>query len=561
MDGAASARSRRLRRGLPLLVAAVLAFGLGALIGARPNRADRRTAERYATAWAGGDAGTMYTLLDARSRALRSRAAFAAADRSVRRTATVRTARAGRARRRHDGAIDVPVAISTRAFGRLRAVFTIPVADGAVRWRPTLAFPGLRAGERLTRRTTMPRRAGILARDGTPLARGVNRTSSVAAVASGIVGALGAPRATARVALRERGYPRSARVGTSGLERALESRLAGTPGGELRAGRRLLARTRPHRAAAVRTSIDIGIERAAIDALAGRFGGAAAIDPRTGRILALSGVAFSALQPPGSTFKIVTTAGALKAGLVSPTSTFPIETAAVLSGVELQNANGEACGGTFLRAFADSCNSVFAPLGARLGPRRLVAAAEAFGFNRPLGIAGAATSTIPAAGQIGDDLAVGASSIGQGRVQASALQMALVAATVAAGGRRPAPSLLADGRPRFARVIRPRVVRTLRRLMVEVVRNGTGTAAAIPGVRVAGKTGTAELEDTTPPDGQLPPGETARKLKQTDAWFVAFAPARRPRIAVGVLLVEAGGGGAFAAPAARGMLLAGLRRR
>jgi cell division protein FtsI/penicillin-binding protein 2 len=306
----------------------------------------------------------------------------------------------------------------------------------------------------------------------------------------------------------------------------------------------------------VTTTIRPPLERAAVAALAGRFGGIAVMDPATGGLLALAGVAFSALQPPGSTMKIITATGALEAGIVKLSDTFPIQTSATLSGVTLQNANGEACGGTFLNAFAVSCNSVFAPLGARLGAARLVDIAERFGFNQPPTIPGAAEPTIPSARGLADDLAVGSSAIGQGKVQSSALEMADVGATIAMRGRRPIPTLLAHAPPRFVNVTSPRVARLVERLMIAVVQFGTGTAAQIPGVTVAGKTGTAELRNTTTPNA---PG--AGSPKNTDAWFVGYAPVGRPRIVVSALFPAQGAGGATAAPAVHGVLLAGLRRR
>jgi cell division protein FtsI/penicillin-binding protein 2 len=192
---------------------------------------------------------------------------------------------------------------------------------------------------------------------------------------------------------------------------------------------------------------------------------------------------------------------------------------------------------------------VFAPLGVKVGPERLVETAEKYGFNRDPGIPGAAYSTIPPGDQIGDDLAVGSTAIGQGKVEASALQMASVGATIGNHGVHAQPTVLLGQRPRLRRVTSPEVAATLRSLMVGVVRYGTGTAAKIPGVTVAGKTGTAELGGGL--GGENIPGNT-------DAWFVAFAPARKPRVAVAVVMFRAGAGGAAAAPVAHDVLVAAL---
>ena len=205
--------------------------------------------------------------------------------------------------------------------------------------------------------------------------------------------------------------------------------------------------------------------------------------------------------------KMITATGALEAGIVKLGTVFPIETSATISGFDLQNANGEACGGTLLHAFAVSCNSVFAPLGARLGGRRLVNIAERFGFNQQPSIPGAAEPTIPSAASIGDDLAVGSSAIGQGAVQASALEMMDVGATIAMGGRRPLPTLQwvsrrgscrhqpAGGGRGPADDGRGRGVRDRHR-------------GGDPGVTVAGKTGTAELTDTARPRQPKAPPRT-----------------------------------------------------
>jgi cell division protein FtsI/penicillin-binding protein 2 len=256
--------------------------------------------------------------------------------------------------------------------------------------------------------------------------------------------------------------------------------------------------------------------------------------------------------------KIITATGALEAGIVKLSSTFPIQTAATIDGYTLQNANGEACGGTFLNAFAVSCNSVFAPLGARLGGARLVNIAERFGFNHPPPFAGAAESMIPSAATIGSALAVGSSAIGQGKVLTTPLEMVDAGATIAMGGRRPVQTLEMGQRPRFVHVTTRTVAAEVQQMMIAVVRFGTGTAAAIPGVTVAGKTGTAELRNTAVPPGGTPP-TAAQQAQDTDAWFVGYAPVGAPRIAVGALFPNQGAGGATAAPAVHDVLAAALR--
>ncbi len=246
----------------------------------------------------------------------------------------------------------------------------------------------------------------------------------------------------------------------------------------------------------MRTSIDPDVQRAAVAALAGRYGGIAAVRPSTGEVLGLAGVAFSAPQPPGSVFKIITLSSALQAKAVKENESFPVQTAATLEGVKLENANGESCGGSLIDSFAHSCNSVFAPLGAKVGARKLVATAEAFGFNEDPHLAGAARSTIPAANEIGDDLAVGSTAIGQGKVLATPLEMALVAAAIGEDGVRVEPTLRKGEEPVKKRAVPASVARFVERSMRAVVSYGTGTGAAMSGVNVAGKTGTAELRNT-----------------------------------------------------------------
>jgi penicillin-binding protein A len=555
-----------------VIFAALLAAGTAivlALLLSHGRPPAQVLADRFVSAWARNDYPAMRAEIAPADQRRTSRRAFVAAYRAAATTATIVSLRPGEAQAPKGGVVSVPMTVVTRAFGAVRATLALPIAgegeDVSVNWAKRLTFPGVARGERLVRHTQLPRRADILARDGTPLAQGPDRTSPLGPIASSIVGELG-PVPVERVAdLRARGFPDDARVGMTGLERVFDDRVAGRPGGLLQAGGRTLAATLPRPSPPVRTSIDPDVQRAAVAAKGDYVGGVAALRPRTGEILALTGIAFSGLQPPGSTFKIITLTGVLQARVASPRSTFPVQTSTTIEGREIENANGESCGGSLRASFAHSCNSVFAPLGERLGAERLVKAAEAFGFNTDLGIPGAATSTIPESSQIGDGLAVASSAIGQGRVQATALQMAWVAATIAARGRRPQLTLERSTRTRRTQAIDAATARQVGRFMEAVVNEGTGKEAKIAGVRVAGKTGTAELRSTNQPDcipsPEVPecPPVLPNDPRDTDAWFSAYAPADEPRIAVGVLLVEAGAGGDTAAPVAKQVLVAGLR--
>ena len=555
-------RRRRLtHRALPaLVVLALVAFVVGVLLGGRTDSQSERVAADFSAAWERGDHARMHRLLSADSRAAISRAQLASAHRDALATATA--TRVSAADPEADGdVVRVPVAVDTRIFGTVRGELAIPVVDGSVEWRRELVFPGLRPGETLDRRTTAPRRARILSADGEVLAEGPAdaRTSPLGDVAASIAGSLEAPSGDGDGdALYARGFPTGTPVGVSGLERVFEHRVAGVPGGELLAGERVLASSQPRPGRPVRTTIDTRVQEAASTALAGRLGGVAALNPRSGEIVALAGIAFSAPQPPGSTFKIVTATAALESGKVEPADEFPVETAAVIDGVELENANGESCGGDFANSFAHSCNSVFAPLGVEVGARQLVDAAERYGWNEPADIPGALPSTIPPASEIVSPLEVGSTAIGQFRTLATTLQMASVAQTIANGGVRMRPTLTPRSTAAAGeRVTTRKVARTIERLMVGVVDFGTGTLAQVEGVDVAGKTGTAELGDTRGDDleAELRDGDPSN----TDAWFTAYAPAGEPRIAVAVMLVRNGAGGATAAPAAQGVLVAGLK--
>jgi peptidoglycan glycosyltransferase len=588
----------RLRRAVPMLALAGVSFAIGAIVGGNHTAsASHKLASHFLAAWARSDYAAMYADIDSASQRSTTPGQFASAYRQALVTATAtRVQLAGRPGDRPEGVVAVPTLVHTSLFGTLRLRFTLKiVADTAgegarIAWSPSAVFPGLEPGERLSRATTMPRRAPVLARDGTLLAEDSgtggeqHRSSPLGEVANAVLGSVGPVPAARRTALEAQGVPATATVGVSGLELALDDRLRGTPGGELLAqpsgagSGRVLASAAARPAPALRSSISPAVQRAAVAALGGQLGGVVAMQPSTGRILAVAGIGLGGLQPPGSTFKMITLSGVLEADIANPRSNFEYATYATLDGVRLNNANGENCGGSLELAFAVSCNSVFAPLGAKLGASRLVSTAERFGFNQPVGLAGVPQSTLPAASAIQGELAVGSTAIGQGQVLATPLEMANVAATIADGGRRPVPSFDQTAAPAPAvRAISAPVARTVRRLMTAVVRRGTGTAAAIPGVVVAGKTGTAELKSQSELKSQCSSstsseaspreergssegcGGTSTEPSNTDAWFAAFAPALHPRIVVGVLLVKAGAGGETAAPVARQVIEAGLQ--
>jgi peptidoglycan glycosyltransferase len=570
---ATPARERERRRRLLALglIAALPALVAGLVIGARHEDSASGAVRSFLAAWERQDYGAMYAQLGPAARRRTSPRRLVRTYREAAETLTLESVQTGRPGKIVDGRVQVPVALRTRIFGTVRGLLTLSVeqpSDGepGVDWRANQVVPGLRPRERLARQTRMPTRAAIEARDGTVLAEGDGRVGEADPLASQVVGTIGVAPPERAEALKAQGVPTGAAVGLTGLEREFDDQLRGTPGGTLYAGERVIADTSPQRGSTAHTTIDPKVQKAAVEALAGRFGGIAVVRPRTGEVLALAGIAYSAPQPPGSTFKIVTLAGALQSGVVKRSAHFPVSTSATLEGVELQNANGESCGGSLEASFAESCNSVFAPIGARLGASRLVEAAQRFGFNEQPSLLGAARSTIPAAREIGDDLAVGSSAIGQGKVLTTPLLMATIAAAIGERGMRPIPTLSSEARARRVRATTAPVARTIRRYMRAVVRSGTGAGAAIPGVAVAGKTGTAELrttvkEEPAPPqpgDEPQPPPEEDKS--DTDAWFTAFAPAGRPRVAVAVLLVGQGAGGETAAPAARQVLEAALKR-
>ena len=570
---------------------ALAAFIFGMISSA--GSAEQDMAERFVNDWAHQDYKSMHDELSDAAQGQYSAADLQSAYADAQEAATATSIDPGSA----DGpksvngtdVVDVGVGVGTRLFGKVDGVLRLPLDGGKVAWNPSLTFPGLATGERVGRRLEVGKRAAIMARHGVPLATGSvdDRSSPLGTDAIDVAGQTGAPDPEEQAKLEKAGYPSNESTGVSGLELAFNTRLSGQPSGELLAVKdgtplpdvpagtpgRVLATAKGTPGQPVRTTIDPRLQSTTVAALGGQSGGVVVLNARNGNVLALAGSAYSSPQPPGSTFKVITTTAALEGHDVKLTDTFPHLTEInpdPNSGARVvHNAHDEVCGGTFVEAFADSCNSVFAPLGVKVGAERLVDTSEDYGFNETPSLynasATAATQpnkmTIPSAKELeaeptNTDLSV--TAFGQGKVLATPLGMASVAQTVANKGVRDPTNIVKD--PALKSSMKPVEVtsnanaRILTGLMRAVVTQGTGTQAALPGVQVAGKTGTAELGpkpgQPTPPPGQE---DTAKQI--VDGWFIAFAPAGRPKLAIAVMLIDASGdGGTTAAPIAREIL-------
>ena len=353
------------------------------------------------------------------------------------------------------------------------------------------------------------------------------------------------------------------------------------------------------RGGAVSLTLNPAAQRAAYNGLAGRTGSVVALDPRTGRILALASSpsfdpglltgrnAADILEtmarleaepdqpllnrplvstiPPGSTFKIITAAAALETGRIDASTALPgpRRLDLPLTDKDLRNWNDRSCGAgnrvTLAEAMAISCNTAFAWLGMEVGADALRTQARAFGFDRGVTVPlRAATSRFP---DDPDAPQAALSAIGQFDVRATTLQMAMVMAAIANKGVLMSPYLIDEvlapdltvldrTQPREQAIaVSPATARILTEVLVRVVDAGTGSNARIPGVLVAGKTGTAQTSPERPPH----------------AWFVAFAPADNPQVAVAVALENGGGetevsGNRLAAPIARDVISAVIGR-
>lgn len=341
-------------------------------------------------------------------------------------------------------------------------------------------------------------------------------------------------------------------------------------------------------------SLDAKAQRTAMRALraSGRKGAVVALEPSTGRILVMASWptydpnlvdsdfaavletpgapllnrATQGLYPPGSTFKIVVAAAALESGTFDASSEFAGGTCVKTQGPKLCNAAGEIAPdpNNLADALVHSYNTTFAQIGQKLGQKRLVEQMQAFGFWSPIPIdyprEQMATSGIyRRPGQIGDpDRKVDVSriAIGQAGLLASPLQMAMVTGAIANNGVLMAPRLVdriedASGRvvarpgtEEIGRPVSPQTASALAGIMQRVVDEGTGQAAQVGDLQVAGKTGTAQTGRKDPAGRPL-----------SDAWFVAFAPVASPRVAIAVVIEDSTGfGGTVAAPVARDIL-------
>lgn len=372
----------------------------------------------------------------------------------------------------------------------------------------------------------------------------------------------------------------SRRYGRTGCEAAMDYYLLGL-NPELRL-QNMLRRLKGEvpRGNDVRLTLDAELQAHAMNLLRGRRGAAVVLDPRTGEVLAMASQpsfdpaavderwpelsadpaaplvnrVTDGAYPPGSLMKLITAAAALETGKLAQDEVFSCAGHIVVDGFDLHDtaAHGRVDLG---RALAVSCNTTFAELGLRVGPEGLFRAAQAFGFGRASGLElPERGASLPAPeGMARPEVA--ATAIGQGRTLVSPLRMALVAAAFARDGVIMQPHLLVavtdpEGRSVFTSVPRvwltattPQVAAAVRNGMVAAVRGGTARQAALPGVTVAGKTGSAQNPQGAP-----------------HAWFVGFAPAEAPRVVVAVIVENGGAGGTVAAPLGRELLKQALAR-
>ncbi|SNX54617.1 penicillin-binding transpeptidase domain-containing protein [Thermoanaerobacterium sp. RBIITD] len=370
--------------------------------------------------------------------------------------------------------------------------------------------------------------------------------------------------------------------GSTGIENAYDRELLGMVNTDPMTFLRETVLGKGQRGDDVILTLDKNLQDVAYNSLGGRKGAVVAIDPKTGDVLAMvsspsydpntlgenwSNVmnspdhlvlnrATQGLYPPGSVFKIITTSAALTYKPDIYNQTFDDKGYVIVDGNKITNYDSIAYGSIdFKKAFYVSSNSSFVKIGLEVGRSGLEAMAGKYGLNDsiPFDIP-VERNQFPSIPLIGGKVQLAESSIGQGKMLVTPLTMALMASAPANGGVIMKPHLMkyvqdpVSGEilekaipEKYLNPITADVADKIKQLMIGVVQQGTGTAAQIPGITVAGKTGTAEN-----------PHGTAH------AWFVGFAPAENPKIVVAVIVENGGAGGAVAAPIAREVMQAYL---
>lgn len=419
----------------------------------------------------------------------------------------------------------------------------------------------------------------------------IGREYPLGKVAAHLIGYLGrVPRGQAGKP-EFRNLPPDAMIGQWGVEKLYDADLRGVAGERIievnALGRelRLVQQRQPVVGKDVHLSIDVGIQKAIEHAFGEKAGAVVAINPQSGEILALesfpsfdpnvfaqgiSGADWKELMesrkkpmlnrvlqsqyPPGSTFKIVTAIAALEEGVIDPatrvTCTGGVSHGGHTFGCWKKGGHGPM---DLHAALVNSCDVYFYEIGKRLGIEKIHHYATAFGIGREtgLGLIKERSGLMPntewkkqnrkTPWYLGDTYI---SSIGQGAVTTTPIQMAQVMASVANGGKIYKPTLIKGSYEPIATVtLKPDTVRRIRAALHDVVAGGTGKNAFLPYMPVGGKTGTVQVVSKSS-------GLTGEKYMD-HAWFVAFAPTDAPELAMAVFVEHGGGGGAVAAPIAK----------
>lgn len=530
------------RRILWLVTALVAVVALGAAGGGayfvlRTKGSPAQTARGFLAAWERGDLAAMRAAVLAPPADFDRQYAALRADLGVTRVRT----EAGASARRGDDRASMPfTAALTMAEGTWRydGRLSLVTHDRTwkVSWSPEAIHPELHAGQRLQASFKWPERGRVLAADGTPI-DGTDVTGSV----QQLVGSV-APATAKQVEQLGKPYQKGTPTGQSGIQRRYETRLAGTPATSVVIADASGRTVKPvggfpaEDGQDVKTSLDLGVGRAASSALQGlsKPTSLVALRPSTGEILAVANIpggfdrAMEGTYPPGSTFKVVTAYALLRNGL-TPASTVSCPKTANVGGQVIHNAEGEEFGDiSFKDAVAHSCNTAFAMQTQKLlNPQKLMNAAETFGFNQKIdpGVTVRAGS-FPSPTS---DAEMAVAGFGQGRDLANALSIAGVAGGVSDGTWRPPVLVTTPKVPQRAKPgkLDPGARAQLAEMMKAVVTSGTAKGKGLP-AGTAGKTGTAEYGS-----GPKPPSH---------AWFMGY----HDDIAFAVV-VEDGGFGAKAA--------------